>query len=99
MNKREPISDPKSELVVLMANGWELNETATAISKTYKFKSFKTAMAWMTRIAFEAEALNHHPEWSNAYATVEVKLTTHSENALTDLDRKLAERMDRFASS
>ncbi len=99
MNKREPISDPKSELVVLLANGWTLNETATAISKTYKFKSFKTAMAWMTRIAFEAEALNHHPEWSNVYATVEVKLTTHSVNALTDLDKKLAERMDRFASS
>ena len=99
MNKRTPLSDPQTDLAALLASGWSLNEAATAMSKTYKFKSFKTAMAWMTRIAFEAEALNHHPEWSNVYATVDVTLTTHSENALTDLDKELAERMDRFATS
>ncbi len=54
-------------------------------------------MAWMARAAFEAEHLNHHPEWSNVYNRVEVRLTTHDTGGLTDKDIALAERMEKVA--
>ena len=97
MSERTPIENPKIELVDLLSSGWELNDEATSISKSYKFASFRTAIAWMTRMAFEAEALNHHPEWFNVYSRVDVTLTTHDTGGLTVLDKKLAERMDKFA--
>ena len=51
-------------------------------------------MAWMTRIAFEAEAADHHPEWFNVYNRIEVRLTTHDTGGLSDKDTALATRMD-----
>ncbi len=54
-------------------------------------------MAWMMRAAFEAEHLNHHPEWSNVYNRVEVRLTTHDAGGLTEKDIDLAQRMERVA--
>ena len=47
------------------------------LTKTFKFKNFSEAFAFMTRVAFLAEKHNHHPEWTNVYATVEIKLSTH----------------------
>jgi 4a-hydroxytetrahydrobiopterin dehydratase len=52
----------------------------------------------MTRSALMAEKLDHHPEWSNVYKTVEVTLSTHSAGGLTELDVRLAEAMNRFAA-
>jgi 4a-hydroxytetrahydrobiopterin dehydratase len=52
----------------------------------------------MARVALVAEKLDHHPEWSNVYKTVEVTLSTHDAGGLTELDVKLAEAMDKFAS-
>ncbi len=54
-------------------------------------------MAWMMRAACEAEHLNHHPEWSNVYNRVEVRLTTHDTGGLTGKDIELAQRMERVA--
>jgi 4a-hydroxytetrahydrobiopterin dehydratase len=51
----------------------------------------------MTRVALVAEKMNHHPEWFNVYKTVEVTLATHDVGGLSDLDVKLAEKMDLFA--
>jgi 4a-hydroxytetrahydrobiopterin dehydratase len=51
----------------------------------------------MSRVAMMAEKLDHHPEWSNVYRTVDVTLTTHDAGGLTDLDVKLAQAMNRFA--
>ena len=65
-----------------------------AIHKTYSFRNFIDAFGWMTRAAIWAEKWNHHPEWANTYKTVDVTLTTHSENGLSALDIKLAKKMD-----
>ena len=74
--------------------GWSQADDGKSISKTFKFKTFRDAMAWMTRIAFEAEAADHHPEWTNVYNRVEVLLTTHDAGGLTDKDLNLASKMD-----
>ncbi|MEM8793874.1 MAG: 4a-hydroxytetrahydrobiopterin dehydratase [Pseudomonadota bacterium] len=82
----------------LAASGWESGEDGKAITKTFRFGNFRDAMAWMARVAFEAEAADHHPEWFNVYNRVEVKLTTHDTGGLSDKDIALAGQMDRIAA-
>ena len=53
----------------------------------------------MSRVALVAEKMDHHPEWSNVYKTVDVTLSTHDAGGLTELDIKLAEAMDKIAGS
>jgi 4a-hydroxytetrahydrobiopterin dehydratase len=77
--------------------GWRAVEGREAIAKTYRFKDFADAFAFMTRAALEAERLDHHPEWSNVYDRVEVVLTTHDAGGVTGFDRALARAMDRAA--
>ena len=68
-----------------------------AIHKTYQFSDFKTAWAFMSACALKAEQMDHHPEWFNVYGKVEVTLTTHDANGVTDLDLTLATFMDELA--
>lgn len=77
--------------------GWESVEGRDALKKTFKFKSFNEAWGFMSRVALAAEKLNHHPEWSNVYNRVDITLTTHDCDGLSDLDVKLAKRIDQFA--
>ena len=63
----------------------------------YRFKDFVHAFGWMSSAALVAESLNHHPEWKNVYNTVEVELTTHDVQGLTEADFKLAEAMNNLA--
>lgn len=77
--------------------GWSLAEDGLSISRTFTFKNFSEAFGFMTRSALAAEKLDHHPEWSNVYKTVVVKLTTHDAGGLTALDFELAKRMNRYA--
>lgn len=86
-----------SALSELTASGWQMVEGRDAIHKTYVFKNFIEAWGFMSRAAIWAEKLNHHPEWSNVYKTVEVTLTTHDVDGLSDLDVKLAGKMDAVA--
>jgi 4a-hydroxytetrahydrobiopterin dehydratase len=69
-----------------------------AITKKFLFADFNEAFGFMTRVALSAEKLDHHPEWSNVYKTVDVTLSTHDAGGLTELDVKLAEAMDKYAS-
>lgn len=65
------------------------------LQKTFKFKTFPDAIAWMSRAAQEIEALGHHPEWTNVYNKVHVALCTHDAgNVITDKDRELARLLD-----
>ncbi|KIT15430.1 4a-hydroxytetrahydrobiopterin dehydratase [Jannaschia aquimarina] len=65
-----------------------------ALEREFKFRDFSEAWAFMSRVALLAEAQDHHPEWSNVYNCVSIRLTTHDAGGLTDKDRKLAEAID-----
>jgi len=77
--------------------GWSAAEGRDAITKTYKFEDFNTAFGFMTRAALMAEKLDHHPEWFNVYNRVEVVLSTHDADGVTELDLTLARFMDAAA--
>ena len=77
--------------------GWVPVEGRDALKKTFKFKSFNEAWGFMSRVALAAEKLNHHPEWFNVYNRVEITLTTHDCGGLSDLDVKLAKRIETYA--
>lgn len=64
------------------------------IQKSFKFKNFREAFAFMTQVALLAEKADHHPEWSNVYNKVEIKLTTHEAGGVSDLDFSLATQVD-----
>jgi 4a-hydroxytetrahydrobiopterin dehydratase len=77
---------------------WKLEPGGQVISRDFTFVDFKQAFAFMTRVAAEAEEMDHHPEWSNVYNTVSIRLTTHDSGGLTESDLRLAERIDLAAS-
>lgn len=87
-----PMTD--AQRAAALAAGWSLIDGRDALTKTFQFANFVEAFGFMTRTALWAEKLNHHPEWSNVYKTVVVVLTTHDTGGLSDLDAKLAEKMD-----
>ena len=62
-----------------------------SITRAFKFGNFMEAFAFMTQVALKAEKMNHHPEWSNVYNTVDVLLTTHDAGGLTKKDKELSE--------
>ena len=76
---------------------WE--EKDNKLYKKFQFKNFSEAFAFMTRVALEAEKMDHHPLWTNVYNTVEIWLSTHSAgDVFTDKDKKLASKIDTLAS-
>ncbi|MEM6387884.1 MAG: 4a-hydroxytetrahydrobiopterin dehydratase [Pseudomonadota bacterium] len=81
-------------LSALSNRGWQHDPERDAIQKTFKFASFVDAWGWMSKMAIEAEKLDHHPEWFNVYNRVEVTLTTHDVDGLSELDLALAAKMD-----
>ena len=83
----------------LSKNGWEKSVNGDAIKKTFIFSNFIEALGWMVKAGVWAEKLNHHPEWSNVYKTVNVVLTTHDKGCITSLDVKLAQEMDKLYES
>ncbi len=67
-----------------------------SLKKSFEFKDFKGAFAFMTEVAFHAESMNHHPNWSNVYNKVDVELSTHDAgNTVTKKDEDLAEQIDK----
>ena len=77
-----------------LSNNWKPTRKDKVVNKTFKFKSFKEAFSWMTEMSINAEVLNHHPEWTNVYNNIEVNLTTHDLNDISEKDLKLAKLMD-----
>jgi 4a-hydroxytetrahydrobiopterin dehydratase len=78
-------------------SGWREVAGRDAIAKTFTFKDFNQAFGWMSRVALAAEKMDHHPEWTNVYRTVEVTLSTHDAGGVTERDIALARAMDGFA--
>ena len=86
-------------LPALDATGWTTAPGQDAIRKSLHFKDFSAAWGFLSRVALAAEALGHHPDWSNSYNRVEITLTTHDARGLTLLDIDLARRIDALALS
>lgn len=90
--KRSPLAEKNSN-TPSEAGGWEENDNK--LYKKFSFKNFSEAFAFMTRVALEAEKMDHHPLWTNVYNTVEVWLSTHDAgDIVTEKDRKLAKKID-----
>ncbi len=68
-----------------------------AIRRTFMFADFNMAFGFMSRVAMLAEKMDHHPEWSNVYRTVDVTLATHDAGGVTERDIAMAKAMDAYA--
>lgn len=74
-------------------------EEDNQLKRTFEFKDFVEAWGFMNKVALVAEKMNHHPNWSNTYNTVEIALTSHDAgNTVTDRDHKLAKKIDQLLS-
>ena len=70
-------------------------EEKNSLYRSFEFRDFSEAFAFMTRVALEAEKMNHHPRWTNVWNKVEIWLSTHdSGDIVTEKDRKLAKKID-----
>ena len=75
-----------------LPDGWEQRDTG--LHREFTFADFEAAFAFMTRVAAIAEALGHHPDWSNSWNVVVIDLVTHERGGVTDLDVQLANRIN-----
>ncbi|MCO6386756.1 4a-hydroxytetrahydrobiopterin dehydratase [Aliihoeflea sp. 40Bstr573] len=75
---------------------WTRDADGKGISRSFRFKTFSQAFGFMTRCALAAEKADHHPEWSNVYNRVDVRLTSHDVDGLSQRDVDLAKRFDKM---
>ncbi|XP_076754506.1 pterin-4a-carbinolamine dehydratase [Xylocopa sonorina] len=87
----------EKDLKPLLSNGWSVQENRDAIYKEFLFKNFNQAFGFMTRVALQAEKMDHHPEWFNVYNKVNITLSSHDVNGLSKRDVKLASFVDKVA--
>lgn len=78
---------------LVFLEGWRYNDNG--IEKDFQFRDFVDAFSFMTRVAMEAERIGHHPDWSNVWNKVHMRLSTHEAGGLTDLDFQLAEIIEK----
>lgn len=95
----EKIAAAERAAAIAALDGWSEVDGRDAIEKTFTFKSFDAAFAFMTRAALKAEKMDHHPEWFNVYNRVEVTLATHDAGGVTALDLELARFMDKATAA
>jgi len=79
--------------------GWQRVTGRDAIARSFEFKDFNAAFAFMTRVALLAEKMDHHPEWSNVYNKVEVTLATHDTGGVTQKDIAMAKAMEGYGTA
>ena len=91
-----PIDDLKAALKRLP--DWRLADGREAIIRKYQFVDFDAAFAFMARVALLAAKMDHHPEWCNVYNRLDVTLTTHDADGVTQNDIDLATAMDGYAA-
>ena len=84
------LTDAERNALVGTLPGWALTKEGKAIARTIRLKDFSEAWGFMNRVALLAEKMDHHPEWSNVWNTVNIELSTHDAGGLTSKDVKLA---------
>jgi 4a-hydroxytetrahydrobiopterin dehydratase len=89
---QQPLPDHDVDTRLAALPSW--SRRGQAIARSFRFASFADAMTFMQRCAFEAERLDHHPDWANSYDRVDVSLSTHDAGGVTARDFALAEHMD-----
>lgn len=89
---RSPLPTDRVNARLAELDGWKIVEGK--LEKSFKFADFVAAFGFMTKCALVAEKLDHHPDWSNVWNKVDVKLWTHDAGGLTDKDFELAAKMD-----
>ena len=93
MPSRTPLADDAIEAALASLPGW--TRDGDRLVKTYRFGGFREAVAFIVRLAFEAEAMDHHPELTNVYDRVTLALNTHDAgNRITAMDVELARRIE-----
>lgn len=95
MNRPKALEEAEIETKLANLEGWALVDGK--LHRTFRFANFVEAFGFMASTALVAEKMDHHPEWSNVYATVVVDLTTHDAGGITTLDFELAEAMNAIA--
>jgi len=94
----QPLSAADLQHRLATLPGWRVGDGT--IERTWDFADFRMAFAFMTRVAADAEALDHHPDWSNVYRRVTIRLSTHEAgNRVTERDLELAARIDGHAAA
>ena len=77
--------------------GWQRLSGRDAIARSFKFKNFRQAFAFMTEVALIAEKADHHPEWTNVYNRLDIVLTTHDAGGVSERDIALAEEIEKIS--
>lgn len=88
------LSDAERSELLAAHPEWSLSREGKAIEREFKFSDFSEAWGFMNRVALIAESHDHHPEWFNVYNRVEITLTTHDANGLSERDAKMASAID-----
>ena len=97
MKPATKLSDAERDVALRGVSKWTISPDGKSISRSFVFADFNEAFGWMSRVALLAERMNHHPDWSNSYRTVDVTLTSHDAGGLTERDFRLAAAIDRLA--
>jgi 4a-hydroxytetrahydrobiopterin dehydratase len=84
----QKLSDQEIEREVKKIEGWKIINGK--LNRTFEFKSFVQAFGFMTKVAMQAEKMNHHPEWFNVYSRLNIDLVTHDIGGISNYDIKLA---------
>jgi 4a-hydroxytetrahydrobiopterin dehydratase len=91
------LNDAEIQALLEGLDGWRLSDDGKGIERTLTFPDFNAAFGFMSRVALKAEQMNHHPEWFNVYARVDVRLSSHDADGLTERDAELARFIDEAA--
>lgn len=94
-----PLSEQERAPLLALLPGWTAVADRDAIHKRFTFADFNAAFAFMTRVAMQAEKADHHPEWFNVYNRVDITLSTHDANGLTQRDIDLARFIEQAAAT
>ena len=92
MARPPKLGTDESQSALQGLSGWKVRDGK--LHKTFRFKDFVVAWGFMSRVALVAQAMDHHPDWSNSYNTVQVDLATHDAGGITHLDFTLAHKIE-----